>query len=152
MNKFKFKYSVTVYVLLILTLALSVVGLVWNIFNAVHFAQSETFKFVSSCIISVVTAALIVFVSSVLFYGKYVIKNGYLYTYFGFLKSKTPVLDVIEITHFKKSNKLVVYFKTNEYTVIVIAPEQYDDFILAMRKVNKNIVYDARIDGEDTPE
>lgn len=152
MNKFKFKYSVTVYVLLILTLALSVVGLVWNIFNAVHFAQSETFKFVSSCIISVVTAALIVFVSSVLFYGKYVIKNGYLYTCFGFLKSKTPVLDVIEITHFKKSNKLVVYFKTNEYTVIVIAPEQYDDFILAMRKVNKNIFYDARIDGEDTPE
>jgi DNA mismatch repair ATPase MutS len=81
-----------------------------------------------------------------------VIKDGYLYTYFGFVKNKTPVSEIVEVTKFKKSNKLVVYFSTEEYTVIVIAPEFYDEFVMAIRNANKSIVYDARIEGEDTPE
>lgn len=152
MKKFKFKYSIAVYILLILTLALSLAGVIWNIFNVLHYPEGQNFKIVSFCIIAVLSAAIFVFVLSVLFYGRYVVKGDYLYTCFGFVKNKTPLSDVIEITHFKKSDKLVIYYKTEEYSVIVISPEQYDDFILAVRDKNKNVVFDARIDGEDTPE
>ena len=152
MNKFKFKYSALVYVLLILSLALCVVGVVWNIFNAIYFAGNDTFRLISSCIIVVLSLLLFVFVLGVIFYSRYVIKNGYLYTCFGFFKNKTPVTEVVEITKFKKSNKLVVYFSTEEYTVIVIPPELYDEFVMALRNANKKIIYDARIEGEDTPE
>ena len=153
MYKFKFKYSTLVYVLLILTLALSLAGVIWNIFNVFSFAKiGNTFKLVSSSIIAVLALIIFIFVLSVIFYGRYVIKDGYLFTCFGFLKNKTSVKEIIGVTHFKKSNKLVVYFCTEEYTVIVIEPERYDDFVLALRDLNKAIVYDAKIDGEDTPE
>ena len=152
MNKFKFKYSALVFILLILSLALCVAGIVWNIFNAIQFANVTTIKLISSLVIVVLTFVLLVFVLSVLFYSRYVIKDGYLYTYFGFVKNKTPVSEIVEVTKFKKSNKLVVYFSTEEYTVIVIAPEFYDEFVMAIRNANKSIVYDARIEGEDTPE
>ena len=153
MNKFKFKYSALVYALLLLTLSLSIAGIVWNIYNVISFAKLNlTLKAVSSSIIAVLALILSIVVLSVAFYGKYVIKDGFLYTYFGFFKNKTPVTEITEITHFKKSNKLVVYFCTNEYSVIVISPEKYDDFILALRDANKAIVYDAKIDGEDMPE
>ena len=152
MNKFKFKYSALVFILLILSLALCVAGIVWNIFNAIQFANVNTIKLISSLVIVVLTFVLLVFVLSVLFYSRYVIKDGYLYTYFGFVKNKTPVSEIVEVTKFKKSNKLVVYFSTEEYTVIVIAPEFYDEFVMAIRNANKSIVYDTRIEGEDTPE
>ena len=153
MKQFKFKYSNLVYVLLFVTLALSLAGVVWNIFNVLSFVKiGNTLKAVSSSIIAVLALILAVVVLSVVFYGRYVIKDGYLYTYFGFFKNKTPVNEITGITHFKKSNKLVVYFCTDEFSVIVIAPEKYDDFILALREANKSIVYDAKIDGEETPE
>ena len=131
---------------------MSYIDIVWNIFNAIQFANVNTIKLISSLVIVVLTVVLLVFVLSVLFYSRYVIKDGYLYTYFGFVKNKTPVSEIVEITKFKKSNKLVVYFSTEEYTVIVIAPEFYDEFVMAIRNANKSIVYDARIEGEDTPE
>ena len=150
MKSFKFRYSKTVWLLLVLVIILSVVGFVWNIFNIVH-ARGSTFNLISYYIIAAITAFITVLVVSVMAYGRYVIKGGYLYTYFGFIKSKTTLTDIIAVTHFKKSNKLVVYFKTEEYTVIVISPEEYDDFILALRGANPSIKYDAQIDGEETP-
>ena len=151
MKSFKFRYSITVWVLLSLILVISVLGLAWNVFNIIHFKGEQTFKVVSYYAISAITVALSIFVISVMTNGRYVIKNGYLYTCFGFVKNRTQIKDVIGLTHFKKSNKLVAYFKDNEYTVIVIAPEEYDKFILTVREVNPSITYSAQIDGEDTP-
>ena len=53
--------------------------------------------------------------------------------------------------HFKKSDKLVIYFKDDSFTVIVISPEDYSDFVVALREVNPQIYYGVKIDGEDTP-
>lgn len=152
MKSFRFKYSTTVWVLLSLVIVLSAVGIVWNAFNFITFMHESTIKAVSYALIILLTAFLFAFVLSVVFYGKYVIKDGCIVQYFGFLKTKTPVKDIVEITHFKKSDKLVVYFCDKKYTVIVISPEYYEQFILAVRALNSAIVYDVKIDGEDTPE
>ena len=82
---------------------------------------------------------------------KYVIKDGKLYTCFGFIRTKIEVEKITAVIHFKKSDKLVIYFNQNKYAVVVISPSEYDNFISALREVNPKIAFDNRIDGEDTP-
>ena len=150
MKKFRFKYAPSVWVLLAIVLLLSVAGLIWNIFNLLEFlALNNSFKVVSSAIISIVCLFLTIFVLSVLFYGNYLIKGDFLYNNFGFFRSKFKVEDIVCISLFKKSNKLVTYFLDQTYTVIVIDENLYDDFVVSLRKVNQKIIYDTRIDGED---
>jgi hypothetical protein len=81
-----------------------------------------------------------------------VIKNGKLYSYFGLIRSKIDLADIICLTHFKKSDKLVAYFKDGTYTVIVIASQEYGEFVRSVREQNPSILYNAKIDGEDTPD
>ncbi len=150
MKKFRFKYATSVWILLVVVLLLSVSGLVWNVFNFVEFySLNDKFKLISYAVIIVLCLFLTIFVLSVIFYGNYVIKGENLYTYFGFFRSKSKIEDIVCVSLFKKSNKLVVYFKEQTYTVIVIDEALYDEFILSIRKINQKIVYDTRIDGED---
>ena len=151
MKSFRFKYSLTVWVLLGVVLALSLIGLAWNVFNLTEYLCAGAFKITVYALIIAITSLLTVFVISMLVYAKYVIKGGYLITRFGLISNKELIENVVQITHFKKSNKLVVYFKDDKYTVIVINENEYESFILAMREVNKKIIYDTKIDGEDTP-
>lgn len=151
MKKFTFKYSIAVWVLLALVLALSIVGIVWNVFNVIEYAWAGALKITVYALIVAITTFLAVFVVSIMVYGRYEIKNGALYTCFGFVKSKELIDDIVQITHFKKSDKLVVYFSDDKYTVIVISPREYERFVLALRECNQKIIYSTQIDGEDTP-
>ncbi len=152
MKKFRFKYPVIVWILLAAVLLLSVAGLCWNIFNLISVMPNDVLKQVLYGVIVALNGALVVLTVSVGVYGTYVIKGENLYSYFGFIRTKYEIKDIVEITHFKKTDKLVVYFKDEKYTVIVISPELYDDFVLAIREINKQIVYDKKIEGENTPD
>jgi hypothetical protein len=151
MKKFRFKYSLTVWLLLALVVALSLGGLAWNVFNIIQYVWAGAFKITIYALIVAITAFLAIFASSVMIFGFYVVKNGQLYTQFGFISSKVKISDIVQITHFKKSDKLVAYFTDQKYTVIVIAPQDYDEFIKTLREINPQITYNAEIDGEDTP-
>jgi hypothetical protein len=96
-------------------------------------------------------AFLCVVAVSIAVHGAYVIKNDTLYAYFGIIPSKYEIKDIVEITHFKKTDKLVAYFKDGKYTVIVIDKNDYDDFVICIREVNRQIIFDKKIEGEDTP-
>lgn len=152
MKSFKFRYSITVWVLLGLLIALATAGLIWNIYNVTAFWGKDWLKVATFSAICALALVLIVFGVSVAVYGRYVIKGGKLISYFGLLKTKYDIEDIVEITHFKKSNKLVTYFSDQTFTVIVIDQSEYNDFVMAVREVNPKITYDTQIDGEDTPE
>ncbi len=152
MKKFRFKYSPVIWVLLCLVIALSLAGLGWNIFNFISFVHTDTIKTVLYAIVIALNAFLVFLAIAVATYGAYVIKDGNLYAYFGIIRSKYNVMDIVEITHFKKSDKLVAYFKDNKFTVIVISPSNYDDFVIAIREINKEIVFNKKIEGENTPD
>ncbi len=137
--------------MLFVVLALSIVGLIWNIFNLTEYVWAGAFKITIYALIIAITAFLTVFVISVLLFGRYEIKNGFLYTRFGFVFSKEKIEGITQIIHFKKSDKLVTYFSDDRYTVIVIDKGEYEKFILSLRKINPKIIYDVKIDGEDTP-
>ena len=149
MKIFRFLYSPIVWVLISIILIMCLAGLGWNIYNLTEYNWSNTFKYVSYLLIGLVTLGLTIFSISLLVYGRYVIKNGQLYTYFGFVRSKINISDIVCVTHFKKSNKLVIYLKEQSYSVIVISPDKYDLFVFALREQNREILYDTKIDGED---
>lgn len=151
MKTFKFKYSPLVWVLLSVVLALSIAGLVWNVFSAVEYWGLNTNKTISAILTCLLCAFLGFISASIMLSGKYVVKKDAIVSYMGIVKSVFPLEDVTEITHFKKSDKLVVYFKPDKFVVILISPDLYADFISAVRENNPSIGYDARFDGEDTP-
>jgi hypothetical protein len=144
MKQFRFKYSPLVLVLIGLVLVISLLGLGFNIFNIIV-TKEQGFKLISYYIIVVLTAFILILAISIAIYGKYKIKNGYLYSYFGFILSKIKVEDIAEIVHFKDSDKLVLYTKDNAYTIIVIDPKYYNDFVLSIREENSKIKFDIKI-------
>ena len=140
MNVYKFKYGKTVWTLIAIIIPLTVAGLVWNIFNLTQFAGKDTFKTVTYAVAVALNAAIVFFAVSVAVYGRYVIKGGALYCYFGFIRTKTPIKEATRITHFTKSNKLVMYFNDGKYSVIVISPEFYGDFTGEIVKINPSVI------------
>ena len=144
MKQFRFKYSPLVLVLIGLVLVISLLGLGFNIFNIIV-TKEQGFKLISYYIIVVLTAFILILAISIAVYGKYKIKNGYLFSYFGFILSKIKVEDIAEIVHFKDSDKLVLYTKDNAYTIIVIDPKYYNDFVLSIREENSKIKFDIKI-------
>ncbi len=152
MKKYKFKYSLAVWLLLFAIAVLCAVGLVWNVLSALEYANLYPIKSVAGWVSALLCAGLLAFALSVIFSGRYFIKGDYLYTKFGFFTIKTEIDKIYQFTHFKKSDKLVMYFEDGRYTVIVISPKEYEDFILSVRKQNPSVLYNSKIDGEDTPD
>ena len=152
MKTFKFKYSPVIWILLIIVLALSIVGLGWNVFSAVEFWGINTTKTISAVLTCALCAFLGFVSASIMLCGKYVVTKDAIVSYMGIIKSVFPLDEITEITHFKKSDKLVVYFKPDKFVVIVIDPSLYADFIASVRSQNPSIGYDCQIDGEDTPD
>lgn len=150
-NTFKFKYSALVWVLLACVLALSLVGLIWNAYNLIYFINSSVDKITSYSLIVLAIGALFVIALGVVFFGRYTVKNGVFCMHLGFFATKYSTDEITEIVHFKKSDKLVVYFSDQKYMVVMIANENYDNFVLALRNQNPKIAYNSMIDGEDTP-
>ena len=134
-----------------LVLLLSVTGTLWNIFNIIEYSFAGVFKITVYVLIVILTAFLSVFDISIMLYGRYVIKNGCLYSYFGLIFSKIKIEEISSVIHFKKSDKLVAYFTDDKYAVIVISPTEYDDFVKEIRTVNPKILFNTKIDGEETP-
>ncbi len=151
MKKFRFKFSPLVWVLITLVILLSLSGVAWNIYNVIYFADVNPEKIVTTAIILALNLAITIYALSLIFYSKYVIKKDCVYMYFGFIRSKIKISDIIQFSHFKKSDKLVAYFNDEKYTVIVISPDNYEKFILAVREINPHIYYSSEIDGEETP-
>lgn len=149
MKKFKFKFSTFVWVLLSVVLTVCLAGLALNVYNLTEYTFNHAFKFVSFALYTAITLFLTALVLSVMLFSNYVLKNDCLYVRFGFFRSKTKASDIVGITHFKKSDKLVVYFKHQAFSVIVISRDKYDEFVLSLRELNKSITFNNQIDGED---
>ena len=151
MKSFRFKYSPLIWLLLCVIALIVGVGLGLNVYSAIELFEFAKNMAISSIILSVLCLAILVLVISVMWVAKYQITQDYFRIRFGFIVLKLEISKVCQIIHFKKSDKLVLYFDNGKYIVIIISPEFYNDFILSLREVNDKIVYDTEIDGEELP-
>ena len=149
MKKFKFKFPPLVWVLLWIILIVCAVGLALNIYNLTQYVGYKFFKVLPFILYALITLFLIFVVISIMLFSNYSIKKGCLYVCFGIFSSKTKIDEIVSITHFRKSDKLVVYFKHQAFSVIVIAKEKYDDFVISLRELNKAILFSKQSDGEN---
>ena len=143
MKTFRYKHTALIWALLSVVLALSIGAIIWNTFSLVKDTELSTNNTLSYLFIIVSGALLSAFTISVMLGSKYVIKNGVLVLKFGFVPTKLKIDEIVQFTHFKKSDKLVAYFSDAKFTVIIIKSEQYDNFVNAVREINPQIIYDS---------
>ena len=141
MEKFRFFYSPLVKILIGIVIAIAAAGLTLNIITVINYAKSNAVLAVIYGVLCLLTALLLAEAVAIAFYGLYRIKDGYLYSFFGFIYSKTDVKNIVAAQVFKKTEKLVVYYKDEKFSVIIISPEKYEDFIAALLKENPDIKY-----------
>lgn len=143
-NNFKFRYTTSVKILLFVVLIAASVGLGWNAYNVYsYFSRQETLNGAVFCLVFSLNLLLLTVDVGMLTGSKYVVKEDTIRCCFGIIISKYSVNDAIQFVLFKKSDKLVLYFKDATYTVIVISPDEYDSFISAVRELNPSIIYDC---------
>lgn len=141
MKKFVFRYSTLAWVMIVIIAALFATSAAINVYDAVSFSGENTAKTVIA--ITVAAISFFAFLSAVAaaVYGRYVVKDGYLYCRFGFFYTKTKITDIFQLTEFKALNKLVMYFKDEKYSVAVISEKYYGEFYEALKAVNPDIIY-----------
>ena len=149
MKKFRFKFSNLVWILLSVVLAVCLTSFALNVYNLTQYISYAFFKFFPYILYIIVSLFLVIVVLGIMLFSGYSLKNDCFYVRFGIFSSKTKVCEILAITHFTKSDKLVIYYKSNAFSVIVISKEKYDDFVLSLRELNKNIFFNKQIDGED---
>jgi hypothetical protein len=151
MKRFNLKFSIVLWILIYVVLLLCALGIGFNVVILITYAsQGPKSVAIYSLIIFLVLIIAVVDVS-IIFHSCFKIKGDFLYSYLGIVCNKAPISDITEIIHFKKSDKLVVYFSDGSYVIALISPDRYEDFILSLRNVNREITFDTKIDGEQTP-
>ena len=150
MKSFRFKFHPSVWFLLAVALVLSGAGVGFNVYNVIEYLPYGAGKIVPYVIIAVISALVFILSLSMLVRSRYIVKDGYIISRFGLLKSKIKISDLSGFSLFKKTDKLVAYFKNGKYAVIVVSPASFDDFVAAVREYDKTIIC-TRGDDESTP-
>ena len=149
MKKFKFNYSTPLFILLFFAVLLTLAGIVFNVNNIIEYRKFSLVKTIIYSITLAVNLGLFILIVSIVFNGCYKIKNNVLYACFGLIRTKMPIDSIISITLYKKTQKLVVFFSSAEFSVIIISPKFYDQFIATLKEINPTIIYEQNsIDGE----
>lgn len=133
---------------MVLAILVVATGLVLNVRNFLEYIPFNTIKAVTYGIITILDLALLVFLTALIVYPYYVFDDIYLKIRLGVFIRKIKLSDITKVTVFKKSKKLVVYFNTTDYTVILINERKYQLFIDQLRAFNHNIFYDENDESE----
>ena len=136
---FRFAFSPLIIVMLLLSLIISLGGIAVNIYNLIVSTTSHQ-KFQYYCLLGL-CLLLFVFILFVIIRSGYKINKNKLSLYFGFIKTSFPLEKALNLTYFKDKNMLVLFFKGEEYTRIVIKKDKIQPFSEALREENKEITY-----------
>lgn len=148
-TRFKYKFTPLFIVCFAAGLILGVAAIILNairLSGLIKAGDSVAYHYISA-IISILTGILaFVFILPAVISSEYVIKDGELISVWGLIKSRMKISDITQITHFRKTDKLVVYFSDESYLNICIRKEDFEDFIDSLKSVNKKIFYSLETD------
>ena len=102
-------------------------------------------------VLIVAALAIVIFVS-LLIRSVYKITDTQIILWFGIVKQTFKIADIESVHLFTKTNKLVIYFKDDKYTVIVVKPEWYNEFTKEILARNDKIRYDVSTTDKDETE
>jgi len=148
MKKFKFTFTKTTKILIYAGLALAVAALITNTcflcFENFAEAPSLTFLIIRYSVMYFASVLLIVVLASLLFSSYYAVDDKWLKTNFGIIKSKYDVEKIQTILLDRAKNKLYVYFSEENFILISVNPEWYEEFADALLAVNRTIEFSIK--------
>jgi len=147
MKIYKYKFTTLLTVLIIVMIFLCAGAAGYNIYNVVRAVLSGTmpsalWNWFTYVVIIIVGIGGAIEFTAMLFNSRYELTETELLLRFGLIVTRYTIADMTAVHVFKKTNKLTVYFKGNNYAVIVVKEEWYRDLIESLRTINPNISYD----------
>lgn len=151
MKTYKFRFSKPILILSILAILVAAGGGIgWTVYRMIHIGFQTVLLGIQYVVLLLVSALVIVIFVSLLIRSFYAVTDKEIVLWFGIIKSSYKIADIESVHLFTKTNKLVIYFKNDKYTVIVVKPEWYNEFTKELLSKNENIRYDVSTsDGTD---
>lgn len=148
MKTFRYKFTRLTFWLIIAGMVLCAAGFALNLYQCIRYgiasAADPVYPIIQYTTMFIVTVALFAILLSVLIFSAYIVDDKYFRTRFGFIVSKYDVKKIEYITLDRKTNKLAVTFDDDNYIVVVVKEEWYEDFVQALLKVNPAIEYEIK--------
>ena len=138
MQKFKYKFTPLALVFIILGMVSGLACVVLNVIRFVRLLQATTAT--SSDYMSASVSAVIGVIAVVL-NSYYSVENRDFVARWGFFANKIPLKDITGITLFRLTDKLVIYYSTDNFFVINAKRTDYENVIAALMAANSKIVY-----------
>ncbi len=144
-KRYRYRFSPVIFGALLLGLALCLGGFGLTTWFFADFLSggnlSNVFEWLQYGLLYLASVGIGLFIVAVLLRSEYVLTDRTLIVRLGFLRSRTPLENIVSVHLFRGANKLVVYFdsiRTN-YLVIVIKESLYNDFIHELTARNEKI-------------
>ena len=154
MEKFRinFKYATLIYILIGVGVLVGALSLYLNVKNLIDAYNGEllkidSFNFVSKILFTLLSLLLITYGISLILACNYKVNEKVIVFRIGLLRSKYEISKIIRITHFKKTDSLVVYFNDQTYTVIIISPNDFERFIKTVREIKNDVIFENEIEN-----
>lgn len=149
MKQYKFKLSKLAILGCVAGILLGLIGIGFTAYRIYRYGFSSAQLIIQYAVVLIVGLLAIALFAAILIRSTYKITDTEIVLWFGFIKSAYKISDIESVHLFTKTNKLVLYFKDERYTVIVVKPEWYHDFIQQLLSKNKNIRYDISTTDQD---
>ena len=152
MKSYKFRFSKLVLVLIGLAIAAALAAVAYTVYRIYLYGFSSPLLVIQHVAVLIVAALAIVIFVSMLIRSVYKITDTQIILWFGIVKQTFKIADIESVHLFTKTNKLVIYFKDDKYTVIVVKPEWYNEFTKEILARNDKIRYDVSTTDKDETE
>ena len=149
MKSYKFRFSKLVLVLIGLAIAAALAAVAYTVYRIYLYGFSSPLLVIQHVAVLIVAALAIVIFVSLLIRSVYKITDTQIILWFGIVKQTFKIADIESVHLFTKTNKLVIYFKDDKYTVIVVKPEWYNEFTKEILARNDKIRYDVSTSDKD---
>lgn len=143
---YPYRFSAVIFTLFIVGLLLCAVGIglsVWRFRSFLAEEEKTVYGWLQYIILFLMSFLFILLVLSMLVRSRYEITDKYLIMQFGIIRSKYEIKKIYSVHLFRGSNKLAVYFDDyhSDYTVIVVNPAWYEDFVRALIDKKPSIAF-----------
>lgn len=152
MKSYKFRFSKLVLVLIGLAIAAALAAVAYTVYRIYLYGFSSPLLVIQHVAVLIVAVLAIVIFVSLLIRSVYKITDTKIILWFGIVKQTFKIADIESVHLFTKTNKLVIYFKDDKYTVIVVKPEWYNEFTKEILARNDKIRYDVSTTDKDETE
>ncbi len=145
MRTFKFRFTKLIILLQIAAMVLAAGALAYTAYRMATVGFGDASLIIQYIVLVLFGVLALVIFGAMLIRSAYTVTEKEIVLRFGVIKTVYKIKEIESIRLFTKTNKLVLYFKNEKYTVVSVKPEWYSDFIREVLSHNLGIRYDVSI-------